>query len=114
MREINDVESQMMIIDLNIDGLLSSIVLSVFFLLPPHCLACFLCDSLFFSLASVKLPSFSTENDMEVQTGRCGHLQNEREAQGKETHTTTSFVEQTSLEFFQFFLSVTHCMADNL
>lgn len=34
MREINDVESQMMIIDLNIDGLLSSIVLSVFF--PSH------------------------------------------------------------------------------
>lgn len=30
MREINDVESQMMIIDLNIDGLLSSIVVSVF------------------------------------------------------------------------------------
>lgn len=30
MREINDVESQMMIIDLNIDGLLRSIVLSVF------------------------------------------------------------------------------------
>lgn len=77
MREINGRESQMMIIDHFIDWLLSSVVPLVFFSYLKVYPVCFLS----LPLACLHLSFFSSfsENDMEVQTGRCGHLQNERE-----------------------------------
>lgn len=79
MRGINDQESKMIIIDHSIDWLLSSIP-SVFlsFYLSVY-LVCFLILFLFF-YSVLYFDLFSPENDMEVQAGRRGHLQNEREA----------------------------------
>lgn len=123
MREINDVESQMMIIDLNIDGLLSSIVLSVFFPLPPHCLVCFLCDSLFFSLASIHFHLFIQKMTWKSRQGDVDTCRMKGKHKVRKTHTHTLKHTNTAASLltpniicranvthvFPLFLSVTHC-----
>lgn len=67
----------MMIIDHSIDWLLSSMVPSGFS--PTLMFVLFAFSLLFLSFSPSLSLFFSPENDMEVQTGRRGHLQNERE-----------------------------------
>lgn len=67
---IDERESQMMIIDHVIDWLFSSVLFGLESLSVL---------TLFFFLSSTFI-SLSPENDLEVQTGGRGHLQNEREA----------------------------------
>lgn len=88
IRGINDIGTQMTSIDHSIDWFFSSVALFCFFFYFHFnlYLVFFLLFPSSHSLILINLFYFP-ENDLEVQTGRCGHLQNEREAQGNKTRT---------------------------